>query len=173
VPALAPLHGLIGLAGAFPALAGRARSAPARGALGALGAWWTLLAAPLLGRELLGGGGSAPAVLSDPSTLGLALTGTEPALNDVIGPLVTSGALLYAVVWALAALVLPWLVRGRWLAADLVAASIWAAALGAATAAISESIDAPEPNGLVLGSVVAGVVAVAVPHLRTGRVVEP
>ena len=157
----------------YPAIAGRAQGALTRVALGALGAWWALLAAPLLGRELLGGGGSAPAVISDPSTLGDALTDTEPALHDVVGPLLTSGALLYVVLWALAALLLPWLVRGRWLAADLVAASIWAAGLGAGTAAISESIDAPEPNGLVVGAVVAGVIAVAVPHLRGGRMVEP
>jgi hypothetical protein len=172
VPALAPLLGLAGLAGAYPALAGRARGPLTRVALGALGAWWTLLAAPLLGRELLGGG-SAPAVLSDPSTLGGALTDTEPALNDVIGPLLTSGALLFSVLWALAALLLPWLVRGRWLAADLLAASVWAAGLGAASAVIAQSIDAPEPNGLVLGAVLAGVIAVAVPHLRGGRALEP
>jgi len=173
VPALAPLLGLAGVAGAYPAIAGRARGPLTRAALGALGAWWALLAAPLLGRELLGGGGSAAPVLSDPSTLGAALTDTEPALNDVVGPLLTSGALLYAALWALAALLLPWLVRGRWLAADLVAASIWAAALGASTAAIGESIDAPEPRGLVLGAALAGVIAVAVPHLRGARVVEP
>jgi hypothetical protein len=173
VPALAPLLGLVGVAGAYPALAGQARGPLTRAALGALGAWWALLAAPVLGRELLGGGGTAPPVLSDPSTLGAALTDTEPALNDVIGPLLTSGALLYAGLWALAAVLLPWLVRGRWLAADVVAASIWAAALGAATAAIAESIHAPEPSGLVLGAVLAGVIAVALPHLRGGPVVEP
>ena len=60
-----------------------------------------------------------------------ALLDADAALDDVISPLLTSGALLYAALWALAALLLPWLVRGRWLAADLVAASIWAAALGA------------------------------------------
>jgi hypothetical protein len=87
--------------------------------------------------------------------------------------LLTSGALLYAALWALAALLLPWLVRGRWLAADLVAASIWAAALGATTAAIAEFEDAPEPRGLIAGAVSAGVIAVAVPHLRGVRVVEP
>ena len=54
LPALAPLLGLAGLAGAFPALAGRARGPLTRAALGALGAWWALLAAPLLGRETLG-----------------------------------------------------------------------------------------------------------------------
>ena len=112
VPALAPLLGLAGLAGAYPAIAGRARGPLTRVALGALGAWWALLAAPLLGRELLGGGGTAAAVLSDPSTLGDALTDTEPALNDVIGPLLTSGALLYAV--AVGARGAPAALAGAW-----------------------------------------------------------
>ncbi|WP_053226607.1 serine/threonine-protein kinase [Solirubrobacter soli] len=171
VPAVAPLLGLATIAGAYPAFAGRARGAVTRAALGALGAWWALLAAPLLGTATLGG--------EDPS--GVAVLGARPplpidanaALDDVIAPLLSSGALLYAALWAGAALVLPWLVRGRWLAADVVAGSIWAAGLGAATAAIAQSIDAPEPNGLVLGAVVAGVIAVAVPHLRGGPVVEP
>ena len=63
--------------------------------------------------------------------------------------------------------------RGRWLAADVVAGAIWAAALGASTAAIAQSIGAPEPRGLVVGAVLAGVIAVALPHLRGVRVVEP
>ena len=75
--------------------------------------------------------------------------------------------------WALAALVLPWLVRGRWLALDIVAACAWAAALGASTAATAEFIGAPEPRGVVIGAVLAGVFAVAVPHLRGVRMVEP
>ena len=57
VPALAPLLGLATIAGAYPALAGRAHGWFTRAALGALGAWWALLAAPLLGRrDLLGDG---------------------------------------------------------------------------------------------------------------------
>jgi eukaryotic-like serine/threonine-protein kinase len=173
VPALAPLLGLAGLAGAYPALAGRARGPLTRAALGALGAWWALLAAPLLGRELLGGAGTAPAVLADPATLGTALSDTDGALDAVIAPLLDSGALLYAALWALAALLLPWLVRGRWLAADLVAASIWTAALGAGTAAIAEFVGVQEPRGLVAGALVAGAFAVVLPHLRRVRVVEP
>ena len=43
VPALAPALGLATLAGAYPALAGRARGWFTRAALGALGAWWVLL----------------------------------------------------------------------------------------------------------------------------------
>lgn len=164
LPALAPLLGLASLAGAYPALAGRVGGATTRAALGALGAWWALLAAPLIGRETLGGvESSAP----------IAGATAQRALDDVLGPFVTGGALLYAASWALAALVLPWIVRGRWLAVDVVAACVWAAALGASTAATADWIGAPEPRGLVLGAVVAGVGAVALPHLRGGRVLEP
>ena len=85
----------------------------------------------------------------------------------------TSGELLYAAVWAIAALLLPWLVRGRWLALDVVAASVWAAALGAGTAAAAEAIGAPEPPGLVLATFVAGLLAVAIPLIRRIAVVEP
>ena len=175
VPALAPLLGLATLAGAYPALAGRARGPLTRAALGALGAWWALLAAPLLGEAILGAKDASTAVpvLGDPGALAPALLDANAALDDVISPLLTSGALLYAALWALAALLLPWLVRGRWLAADLVAASIWAAALGATTAAIAQFENAPEPRGLIAGAVSAGVLAVAVPHLRGVRVVEP
>jgi hypothetical protein len=226
LPALAPLLGLATLAGAYPALVGRAKGPVTRAALGALGAWWALLAAPLLGRELLGGvpadavadgagraeaahgavgaltaasGGDAAtpaeaargaadvvtaARAGDASTTAAAANDAahaalaagadaQRAFDDVLVPLITSGALLYAVVWAAAALVLPWLVRGRWLALDLVAACIWAATLGASTAATAEFIGAPEPRGLVLGAVIAGAFAVAMPHLRGVRVVEP
>src|SRR5215208_4386793 len=40
LPAAAPVLGLLGLAGAYPALAGRAPRWSVRAALGALGAWW-------------------------------------------------------------------------------------------------------------------------------------
>jgi hypothetical protein len=201
LPALAPLLGLAGLAGAFPALAGQAKGAVTRAALGALGAWWALLAAPLLGRETLGGvpldAGASPAdaargaadtvtavragdsaaaaaAANDAAHAALAAgADAQRAAADVLGPLITSGALLYAALWACAALVLPWLVRGRWLAIDVVAACVWAAALGASTAATAEFIGAPEPRGVVLGAVIGGVLAVGVPHLRGGRVVEP
>ena len=53
LPAAAPALGLIGLAGAYPALAGRAPRWTARLALGALGAWWLVLAEPLLERTLV------------------------------------------------------------------------------------------------------------------------
>src|SRR3954452_19184018 len=82
VPALAPLLGLAGLAGASPAIAGRARGWVARAALGALGAWCAVLAA-------------------GPPPHG-ALASTTAAVDEVLAPAVTSGALLLAVVWGAA-----------------------------------------------------------------------
>ncbi len=143
LPAAAPLLGLAGLAGAYPALAGSVRGVLTRAALGATGLWWLLLAEPLLGRELA--------------------IGTAPdAAGAVIEELATGGALLLAPLWAIAAAVLPWLVRGRSLAADIVAATFWATLLGAATAAIAERAELGEPRGLVAGAVVAGAVAIVV-----------
>jgi len=155
VPAAAPLLGLAGLAGAFPALAGSARRATTRVALGALGVWWALLAEPLLGRTLLFGAaeGTPPRARWDGAP-GLAAA-------DVVAPLVSSGALLLALVWAAGALVLPWLVRGRSLSFDVVMATTWAAGLAGATASIGEGLLGAQPRGLVLGAVVCGVLAVA------------
>jgi hypothetical protein len=134
LPAAAPLLSLATLAGAYPALAGRASTWPARAVLGALGAWWWVLY-------------EAPDL--------------EEAVRDE--------RLLIAPVWAAAAALLPWIVRGRWLALDVIAASAWAAALGATTAALTSQ----SPAELVLASAVAGVLAVAVLHLRRVRMVEP
>ncbi len=141
LPALAPALGAIGLAGAYPALAGRAHGWIARAALGALGAWWLLLAEALLGRVYLSGG---------------------PRGDEALGPILTGGALLYGAVWALAAVLLPWLVRGRSLALDIVLAAAWAGALGAATGAVAQGLGAPEPRGLAAGAALAGVLAVLV-----------
>jgi len=192
LPALAPLLGLASLAGAFPALAGRAGGMVTRVALGALGAWWALLAAPLFGRETLGGvppeaaaagggepawaaarGGEAARAGGDAAAALAAGADAQAALDDVLIPLITSGALIYAAIWALAALTLPWLVRGRWPAVDFVAATTWAAALAATTALAADAIGAPEPRGLLAGAVVAGIAALAVPHLRGVRMLEP
>ena len=75
-------------------------------------------------------------------------------------PLVTSGALLQAVLWGVAALVMPWLVRGRSLSADIVAATVWAAGLAGATASLGEAVGGSAPKGLVAGALAAGILAV-------------
>jgi hypothetical protein len=140
LPAAAPLLGVAGLAGTFPALTRPVRGAWARAALGGTGLWWLLLAEPLLDRDLL--------------------LGTAPGeAGDVLSTLLSSGALLLAPLWAAAALVLPWLVPGRSLAVDVVGATTWAAGLAAATGAVAESAGLAEPRGLVAGAVVAGALA--------------
>jgi hypothetical protein len=156
LPAAAPLLGLLGVAGAYPALAGRAARAAARAALGALGAWWLLLAEPLLDRTLLFGPDKAPPNWRAAS---------ETAAEDVVVPLIGSGALALAALWALAALVLPWLVRGRSLALDFVMATAWAAGTAAATQAIGAWLGSPDPRGLVAGAAAAGVLAMALPRV--------
>ena len=109
-PRVAPALGLLGLAGAYPALAGRAPRWSTRAALGALGAWWLVLAEPLLERALVFG--PAPGTPARPSFDGA----PGIAAGDVIAKACSSGALLLALVWGAAALVAPWLVRGRSLA---------------------------------------------------------
>jgi hypothetical protein len=145
VPAGAPLLGFAGLAGAWPALAGQAARPWHRAALGALGCWWLALAEVLSGDRLALG---APP--------GASLDGSH------LDPLVTSGALALAGLWAAAAVLLPVVVRGRRPAVDLVGASAWAAALGSATQAVAQALSwQPTMRGLVAGAVVAGGLAVA------------
>jgi hypothetical protein len=165
LPAAAPLLGLAGLAGAFPVLAARAPRAASRAALGALGAWWLLLAEPLLDRGLLLG----PAT-GVPPRAGFE-DGASLAAADVIAPTVTSGAVGLVVVWALAAVVLPWIVRGRWLGTDLLAAAAWATGLALATEALATWIAQPEPRGLVVGAVAAAALALALRPPGTGHTV--
>ncbi len=67
-------------------------------------------------------------------------------------------------VWAIAAMVLPWAVRGRYLVFDVIAATMWAAGLASATVTVSEALDLAQPRLLVVGSVVAGLIAVMSPR---------
>ena len=146
-PAIAPVLGLAGLSGAWPALAGQAARPWHRLALGAMGAWWLVLAEAVAGERLATG---------PPRDMGDWQRSTQHAWTHVLVPIVTNGALLVAALWALAALALPYLVHGRVFALDLVGATVWAAALGSATQAV-----APEMRGLVAGAVAAGGLAVA------------
>jgi hypothetical protein len=147
LPAAAPLLGLAGVSGAYPAVAGAVRGPWARAALGAAGLWWLLLAEPLIGRDLA--------------------LGTPPGdAGTVLEALAGSGALLLAPLWAVAAVALPWLVPGRTLAVDIVGAAVWASGLAAATATIADRAGLAEPRGLAAGAVVAGVLAVIAGRAR-------
>jgi eukaryotic-like serine/threonine-protein kinase len=163
LPAAAPLIGLVTLAAAYPAIAGRARTALQRAALGATGVWWLILGEALLGRDLLFGTEPPPGWRQD----------AEVAVTEVLGPPFATGLLAVAAVWALAALLLPWLVRGRRLGPDVVGASAWAAGLGSGTAAVAEWAGAQAPYGLTGGAIVAGVLAFLGPRLLPRDIVDP
>jgi hypothetical protein len=164
VGGLAPLLGLAGLAGAYPAVAGQARRWRERAALGALGYWWLCLAEPLLARRLwLGQPAGTPARgVWEGSLSGGAL--------HVVGPLLSLGVLLGAAVWAGGSAALPWIVRGRSAARDLAAATSWSVALVLAAAAVGRGLGAhaahPGPRGAVLGAVLGCLVAVGARALR-------
>ncbi|HEY4280260.1 MAG TPA: serine/threonine-protein kinase [Conexibacter sp.] len=168
LPLAAPLLGAVMLAGAYPALAGQARTVWRRAALGALGFWLLALAEPIARTTLFYGHarGTRPRRGWDDS-----LTG---ALDHALRPLLQSGMLLTAVLWAVGAAVLPWVVRGRHAALDLVAATVWAAALAAGASAIGSSLHGkivhPDPRGAALGAAVAVLVTVAAQAVRVARV---
>ena len=124
-PAAAAKPGLAGVAAAFPALAARAGgSSPwRRAALGAVGYWWVALTEALSGHRLLLGAvsGARPRAGWDGSVGG--------AFTHVVEPLCTPGRLAPAALWALAALVLPWVLRGSAGFPRACRAAAWAAAL--------------------------------------------
>ena len=167
--ALAPLLGLVGLAGAYPALAGQASGWSERAMLGALGYVWLILAGPLLAGGSTGTGLwlGPPAGMPPPAVWEGSL---DSAATHVVGPALTTGLLFGAVLWAAGAVVLPWIVRGRSAALDTVAAVVWSAALIAATpyfdAGLSAGASIPQPRGAVLGAALAAAIAIAASALR-------
>ena len=165
IPFAAPLMGVALLAGAYPAIAGQARTLWRRAALGALGFWLVALAEPVARETLFYG-----------SVRGTARAGVwEDSLRDtaahVLAPLFESGVLACAGLWALGAAVLPWLVRGRTAAHDLIAATVWAAGLAAGASAIGHAlppgtVSQPDPRGVALGAAAGVLIAVAVRAVR-------
>ncbi len=162
--ALAPALGLIGLAAAFPALAGQAARWRMRAALGALGYWWLALAEPLAGRHMWLGplAGTPPRAVWEGSL--------SSAAAHVIWPLLSVGMVLGALLWALAAALLPLLVRGRGAALDVVAVTAWTAVVAISASRLAGGFAtagaASAPRGLVLGAVLGGAIAVAARALR-------
>jgi eukaryotic-like serine/threonine-protein kinase len=164
VCAIAPLLGLAGLAGAFPAVAGQARRWRERAALGALAYWWLTLAEPLARSRLwLGVPSGTPARAAWEGSLGLSAT-------HVVGPMLNLGVLFGATLWALAATSLPWLVRGRSAPLDAAAAAVWSALVVTATPVLAAGLSAhaahPSPRGAILGAVLGAMLAVAARAVR-------
>ncbi len=166
----APALALVGLGGAWPALAARGGTAWRRAALGATGWIWIVLTVPLVGTSTYLG----------------RLPGTPPlhiwsaSLNQtatvVLRPILTSGALAAAPVWAVAAVTLPWLVRDRSLTLDTVFVVVWSATLVSATGAAISIAHAgttqPTERTALIGTFAGALIALAPSlreRLRTGR----
>ncbi len=159
--ALAPALGLIGLAACTPVFAGRlgARAAT-RAALGALSYWWLAIAETLSGQRLLFG---APASVLPRSSWQGSLQG---AFNHAIVPLCSDGRLATALVWALAAVVLPWLVRrsrGRF---RMFGTLLWAGALLVGGAVVAGRLGLPRPPSPLAAAVLGGVLAFVSANVR-------
>ena len=157
LPGLAPILGLAGAGAAYPALAGLTRTAPARLLTGAMGYIWLAAWEIATGKTLLlGPETAAPAAWSESISAGL---------GDVLVPLLDPRVLLGAAVWALAAAVLPVLIRGRAPLMDFIGALVWAAGLISAQRLASGPEG--EPAGLLAAALVAACVAAfAAPRLR-------
>jgi hypothetical protein len=158
VPALAPLLGVIALAPLYVAAAGLCSTAWRRAGLAAAGFWWLLLAEVLTGEALLFGladGTAARAEWED---------SFRAAATDALYPLLSSPATAPVVIWVGLAVVLPFVVRGRSLALDLLGAAAWAAALVAAHAGaadlVASSVELDQARGAVGGAILAILVAV-------------
>jgi eukaryotic-like serine/threonine-protein kinase len=89
--------------------------------------------------------------------------------SDALAPLLSGPALAPAIVWAAFAVLLPLVVRGRWLAVDLVGAGLWAAGLIIAQAALGDMLAATttldQARGAIAGAIGGALVAVAVAQM--------
>jgi eukaryotic-like serine/threonine-protein kinase len=163
VPVLAPLLGTIALAPVFVGVAALAPTPWRRAGLAAAGFVWLAVGELLSGDTMLFGvpDGAAPRADWEGSV--------SAAASDALGPLVSGPALAPALVWAAFALLLPLVVRGRWLALDLLGAALWTAGLVAAHLALGDLLAATtaldEARGLVAGSLGAALVALAVSQM--------
>jgi hypothetical protein len=166
VPVLAPLLGTIALAPAFVGVAALAPTPARRAGLAAAGLWWVLIGEVLTGRILLFG--TPESVMPRGHWDG----SISAAASDALEPLLTSPALAPALAWAAGAVVLALVVRGRWLAVDLLGAGACAAALIAAHAALGDALAADlaldHARGGVAGCIAAALVVIVTYHAAGG-----
>jgi eukaryotic-like serine/threonine-protein kinase len=167
VPIVAPLLGTIALAPAFVGIAALPSTPARRAGLAVAGFWWLVLGEALTGRELLFG---SPDGTMAHSTWEGSISG---AISDALEPLATTPALAPAIAWAAVAVAFALVVRGRWLAVDLVGAGLCAAALVAAHVALGNALAADvaldHARGAVAGSIAAALVVVVAFHMGDGR----
>jgi hypothetical protein len=145
LPSGAAALGAIGLATAWPALAARARTPWHRAGIAAAGWGWVVLL-------------SAGAHTTARPAAVVWGASAYATWHDLLVPIVTSGALVTAAIWAGAAVLAPYLVRGRRIAVDAVRTVVWAAVLASATGMTHGATLRPGP---AFGAVVAAAVILA------------
>ncbi len=93
------------------------------------------------------------------------------AVSDALAPLLSGPALAPAIVWAGFALLLPFVVRGRWMAVDLFGAALWVCALIAAHVALGDLLatttELSTARGAVAGSLGAAVLVLAAAQMHS------
>jgi eukaryotic-like serine/threonine-protein kinase len=90
--------------------------------------------------------------------------------NHVLRPVLVSGALTPALIWALAAVVLPRITSIRALSARVVLVTVWAAVLASATAtALNHAGLAVRPGAAGLGALCSAILALLPSLLRWWR----
>jgi hypothetical protein len=147
LPGLAPFLGLAGLGPVYPAVAGLTRGPAGRALLGGIGYLWLAAWEEIAHRTLLLG------PVADPPAHWT--SSVSEATNGVIVPLIDVSVLGPALAFAVAALALPMLVRGRTPVLDGLGALIWAAGLITALRLVGGT----SPPGLLFAALVAAAFA--------------
>ncbi|HUA49813.1 MAG TPA: serine/threonine-protein kinase [Solirubrobacteraceae bacterium] len=145
IAAAAPALNAVGLATAWPALAGFAGTARRRVALAATGWLWIVLSRPDQGQGL-----TTVATLHD-------------ATAHVLRPLLTLGTPATCAVWALAAIILPLTRIRRSPELEYIRTAAWATALALgtiATASLGGATSSPSLGAALLGAYLGGIVAI-------------
>jgi eukaryotic-like serine/threonine-protein kinase len=152
----APALGLVGLAGAWPAVAARAGTAWRRAALGAIGWIWLLLASAIAGKSLY-----LPLVSGVPAPHAW-MSSLSTTVTHLLEPEVSAGVLAPALIWAFGAVTLPWLVRGVAPVLDFIRVIMWAAIVVSATGGAIVAVHGSDSAGAAPSALVGAVAAVAV-----------
>jgi eukaryotic-like serine/threonine-protein kinase len=164
VPILAPLLGTVALGPAFIGVAALAPTPWRRAGLAAGGFLWLAFGEILTGHDLLFGIADGTLQRTDWQE------SISAAASDGLGPLLSGPALAPVVVWAAFAVLLPLLVRGRWLAVDLLGGGLWAVGLVVTLTALGDALAATtalgQPRGAVAGAIGAGLIVVAAVQMR-------
>jgi hypothetical protein len=165
VPIFAPLLGTIALGPAFVGVAALAPTPWRRAGLAAGGFLWLALGEVLTGQDFLFG-------ISDGTLQRVEWQGSiSAAVSDGLGPLLSGPALLPALVWAAFAVVLPLVVRGRWLALDVLGAGAVAVGLAVTMTALGDVLASTtalgQPRGAAAGAFLAGLIVVAAAQMRS------